>query len=54
MHWQHLGEGLTDIRGQIEALKADNYQGTITLEAKCEPHLDEDFTASIGYLKSLL
>lgn len=54
MHWQHLGQGLTDIKGQVEILKADGYQGTITLEAKCEPHLDEDFRASIAYLKSLL
>lgn len=54
MHWQHLGEGLTDIKGQIEALKADGYQGTITLEAKCEPQEDDDFICSIRYLKSLL
>lgn len=54
MHWQHLGLGVTDIKGQVEALKADGYQGTITLEAKCEPQTDEDFTASIRYLKSVL
>ncbi|MBT9775639.1 TIM barrel protein [Clostridium sp. MCC353] len=54
MHWQHLGTGVTDIKGQIEALKTDGYAGTLTLEAKCEPHLDEDFTKSIQYLKSVL
>lgn len=54
MHWQHLGQGLTDIRGQIEALKADRYTGTITLEAKCEPQLDEDYPNSMRYLKALL
>lgn len=54
MHWQHLGVGVTDIKGQIETLKADGYAGTITLEAKCEPHLDEDFTCSMKYLKSVL
>lgn len=54
MHWQHLGKGLTDIKGQIEILKADGYEGTLTLEAKCEPHLDEDFTESIRYLKNIL
>lgn len=54
MHWQHLGLGETDIKGQIEALKADGYAGTITLEAKCEPQLDEDFPSSIRYLKSIM
>lgn len=54
MHWQHLGQGVTDIKGQIEALKADGYGGTITLEAKCEPQTDEDFTKSMQYLKSIL
>lgn len=54
MHWQHLGRGLTDIKGQIETLRADGYTGTLTLEAKCEPQLDEDFTESIRCLKSLL
>ena len=54
MNWQHLGLGMTDIKGQIEALKQDGYTGTITLEAKCEPQTDEDFSASMAYLKSLL
>lgn len=54
MHWQHLGLGVTDIKGQVEALKADGYDGTITVEAKCEPHLDEDFPESMRYLRSLL
>lgn len=54
MHWQHLGKGVTDVKGQMEVLKADGYEGTVTLEAKCEPHLDEDFTCSIRYLKSVL
>ena len=54
MHWQHLGLGVTDIKGQIEVLKRDGYTGTITLEAKCEPQLDEDFTESMHYLKSIL
>lgn len=54
MHWQHLGKGLTDIKGQVEALKQDGYTGTITLEAKCEPQTDEDFAESMRYLKSVL
>lgn len=54
MHWQHLGLGVTDIKGQIDALKADGYEGTITLEAKCEPQLDEDFPESMKYLHTLL
>ena len=28
--------------------------GTLTLEAKCEPHMEEDFFRSVAYLKSLL
>lgn len=27
MHWQHLGIGETDIKGQIDVLKADGYKG---------------------------
>lgn len=54
MHWQHLGAGVTDIAGQIKTLRDDGYTGTITLEAKCEPHLDEDFMESMAYLKSVL
>lgn len=54
MHWQRLGKGTTDIQGQIEALKADGYTGTLTLEAKCEPQTDEDFPLSMEYLRSIL
>lgn len=54
MTWQHFGEGVTDIRGQVAALKADDYRGTITLEAKLEPHGQEDFFKSVRYLRSIL
>ncbi len=54
MIWQQFGRGLTDIKGQIEVLKADGYAGTLTVEAKCEPQLDEDFPNSLRYLRSLL
>lgn len=54
MIWQQFGLGLTDIKGQIETLKADGYAGTLTVEAKCEPHLNEDFPNSMRYLKSIL
>jgi sugar phosphate isomerase/epimerase len=54
MVWQQFGQGLTDIKGQIETLKADGYQGTLTVEAKCEPQMDEDFPNSLQYLRSLL
>jgi len=54
MVWQHFGKGLTDIKGQIAALKADDYQGTLTVEAKCEPQMDEDFPTSLEYLRALL
>lgn len=54
MHWQHLGTGLTDIKGQIETLIADGYTGTLTLEAKCEPQMDEDFPISMQYIKSVM
>lgn len=54
MVWQHFGKGATDIKGQIEALKADNYAGTLTVEAKCEPQMDEDFPTSMQYLRGLL
>lgn len=54
MVWQQFGRGLTDIRGQIETLKADGYAGTLTVEAKCEPQMDEDFPNSLQYLRTLL
>ena len=54
MTWQHFGTGVTDIAGQVSALKADGYAGKLTMEAKCEPHMDEDFTNSVRYLKSVL
>ncbi len=54
MHWQHLGKGVTDIKGQIAALKNDGYTRTIILEAKCEPQLEEDFPSSMKYLKSVM
>lgn len=54
MVWQHFGTGQTDIAGQVATLIEDGYQGTVTLEAKCEPHRDEDFLQSIRYLKTLI
>lgn len=54
MVWQHFGTGKTDIKGQIDALKAEGYNGTLTVEAKCEPQMDDDFPTSLKYLRSLL
>jgi sugar phosphate isomerase/epimerase len=54
MTWQHFGTGVTDIAGQVSALKADGYQGKLVIEAACNPHLEEDFTESVRYLKSVL
>lgn len=54
MVWQRFGEGLTDVAGQISRLREDGYDGTLTVEAKCEPHLDEDFIQSVQYLKKCL
>ncbi|WP_273687754.1 sugar phosphate isomerase/epimerase family protein [Ketogulonicigenium vulgare] len=54
MEWQHFGTGATDIKGQIEVLKADGYTGTLTVEPKCEPQMDEDFPTSMRYLRGLL
>jgi sugar phosphate isomerase/epimerase len=54
MQWQHFGTGETDIAGQVAALLADGYDGTLTVEPKREPQEDVDFIASIRYLKSLL
>lgn len=54
MTWQHFGTGATDIAGQVSALKADGYAGKLTLEAACDPHMEEDFSESVRYLKSVL
>lgn len=54
MVWMRYGEGVTDVKGQIEALIADDYKGTLVLEAACQPHELEDFPTSIAYLKSIL
>lgn len=54
MVWQRYGEGVTDVRGQVEALRADGYAGTLVLEAACKPHHVDDFPTSAGYLRSLL
>ncbi len=54
MTWMRYGEGVTDVKGQVEALLADNYSGTLVLEAACQPHEMEDFPTSIAYLKSVL
>ncbi|MDR7113719.1 sugar phosphate isomerase/epimerase [Microbacterium trichothecenolyticum] len=54
MVWQRFGEGVTDIAGQIALLAEERYDGTITVEAKCEPHEDEDFVESVAYLKDRL
>lgn len=54
MVWKHYGTGETDIKGQIEALKAMGYSGTIVMEAACIPHQAGDFEASFGYLKTIL
>ncbi len=54
MVWQHYGTGVTDIAGQISALKAMGYDGTLALEAARIPHREGDFEASLAYLKSIL
>lgn len=54
MVWMRYGEGVTDVKGQVEALIADNYKGTLVLEAACQPHELEDFPTSIAYLKTIL
>jgi sugar phosphate isomerase/epimerase len=54
MVWQRFGSGETDIAGQVAALQEDGYAGTLTVEAKCEPHEDQDFLVSMGYLRSVL
>lgn len=54
--WTIFGEGDTDIKGQIETLKADGYKGTLTLEAHTDPYLDnnKDFARSVAYLRTVL
>ena len=42
------------MKGQIQALKDDNYTGTLVLEAACKPHHLDDFPSSNGYLKTIL
>lgn len=54
MVWQRFGTGETDIAGQIETLRRDGYTGSLTVEAKCEPHEDDDFIESVRYLNALL
>lgn len=54
MVWQHYGTGVTNLKGQVEALKAMGYNGTLALEAARIPHQQDDFAASLGYLKSIL
>lgn len=54
MVWQHYGTGLTNVAGQIEALKAMDYAGTLALETARIPHIEGDFETSLAYLKSIL
>lgn len=54
MIWKRYGEGVTDVKGQVEALKADGYDGTLVLEAATKPHNVDDFPTSVGYLKTLV
>lgn len=54
MVWMRYGTGVTDVKGQVDALIADDYQGTLVLEAACQPHEMDDFPTSIAYLKTLL
>ena len=54
MIWKRYNEGVTDVKGQVQALKDDGYKGTLVLEAACKPHHIDDFPTSVGYLKSVL
>ncbi|WP_273687756.1 sugar phosphate isomerase/epimerase family protein [Ketogulonicigenium vulgare] len=54
MVWQRYGEGVTDVKGQVEALRADGYTGTLVMEAACQPHHLDDFPTSVKYLQSVL
>lgn len=54
MVWMRYGTGVTDVKGQVEALIADDYKGTLVLEAACQPHEMDDFPTSMAYLNSIL
>lgn len=54
MVWMRYGTGVTDVKGQVEALIADDYKGTLVLEAACQPHELDDFPTSMAYLNSVL
>lgn len=54
MVWQHYGTGVTNLKGQIDALKMMGYQGTLALEAARIPHQENDFATSLAYLKAIL
>lgn len=54
MIWKRYGEGVTDVKGQVEALKADGYAGTLVLEAATKPHHVDDFPTSVNQLKAWL
>lgn len=54
MVWMRYGTGVTDVKGQVEALIADDYKGTLVLEAACQPHEMDDFPTSMAYLSSIL
>lgn len=48
-----LGEGAIDYRQLLADLRADGYQGCLTVETHCRP-LPEAFQKSVRYLKQLL
>jgi len=54
MVWQHFGTGDTNVKGQVAALRALGYQGTLVLEAACNPHRQDDYATSLSYLRSIL
>lgn len=54
MVWMRYGTGVTDVKGQVETLIADGYDGTLVLEAACQPHELEDFPTSMAYLNTIL
>ncbi|MFK7996939.1 MAG: sugar phosphate isomerase/epimerase family protein [Granulosicoccus sp.] len=54
MVWMRYGQGVTDVKGQVETLIADGYAGTLVLEAACQPHELEDFPTSMAYLNKVL
>ena len=49
-----LGISRAAVWKAVGALRRDGYTGSLTVEAKCEPHEDEDFIESVGYLNGLL